>query len=291
MGYQLLSRIAFGIAPLGFAYAALVGPGPAGLSHIAAVLFLMVIIIFRKELNDFKTALKSKQLLLVGFLFILLNIFGGSAMVLVPLPTFSALIQLSPLIGLILAPLFNEKTNRYDWLALPFGIIGAFLVIQGGVEPISFLGWVFLAVEIILVVFSVNLFARSKQTENFKAAPATAAMMIWGCPVIFLQPATFELPIQAILAIALAGVMFAVGNSFIYKTFNEVPAHRTLLLKPLSALTTTVLAVLLLDQALTIGIIIGGIIIMLSSLLVEKAQKEDSNKLVSDVNSKITKTS
>jgi drug/metabolite transporter (DMT)-like permease len=291
MFYQLLSRIAFGIAPLGFAYAALVGPGPAGFSHIAAVLFLMFIILFRKELKDFKQALKSKQLMLVGFLFIVLNIFGGSAMVLVPLPTFSALIQLSPLIGLLLAPLFNEKTNRYDWLALPFGIVGAFLVIQGGVEPISLLGWLFLAVEIILVVFSVNLFARSKKTENFKAAPATAAMMIWGCPVIFLQPATFGLSAEALLALAFAGVMFAVGNSFIYKTFDEVPAHRTLLLKPLSALTTTVLAVSLLGQALTIGIVIGGIIIMLSGLFVEKAQKQDSKKLISDVNPKLTKIS
>jgi len=135
----------------------------------------------------------------------------------------------------------------------------------------------FLAVEIFLVVFSVNFFARSKQTENFPAASASAAMMLWGIPLILLQPATWHLAPEALAALAGAGVMFAIGNAFIYKTFDQVPAHRTLLLKPLSTLTTASLAVLLLGQGLTVGLVVGGILIMASSLFVEQAQKKDQS--------------
>jgi hypothetical protein len=88
MPYQIASRIAFGIAPLGFAYAALVGPGPAGVTHLAAVLFLLLVIVITGQLREFAAALKSRQLFFVGLLFAALNVFGGSAMVLVPLPTF-----------------------------------------------------------------------------------------------------------------------------------------------------------------------------------------------------------
>lgn len=159
MKYQAQSRILFGIVPLFFAYAGLAGVGAVGFGALMSSLVFGAIILYKKNWNNLRLALSNKLLLKVSVLFALLNSATATANVIIPLPTYVALMQVAPLVSLAVAPLFGEKPRWRDWLAFPVGAVGVLLILQGSVGQLSPLKGLLIAAIIGMLVVSIHNFA------------------------------------------------------------------------------------------------------------------------------------
>lgn len=192
-------------------------------------------------------------------------------MTVVPLPTLASMLLLSSLVALLIAPLFHETPNRKDWLAFPFGIAGGFLIAESSFDILT-IGWILLAVNIVLLAVSINLFATQKDSES--SLWATFILMATGVPLLIFQPEVFSLGLNKLLALAGSGIALGLGNYYLHKSFQIVPAFRAILIKPLSACITAALAIVLLNAPWTVETVVGFLLITLSTWVVYWAQKE-----------------
>jgi drug/metabolite transporter (DMT)-like permease len=272
------SRILFGIVPIFFAYAGLAGVGAVGLGAVVSTIIFAGIICYRRNWSNLSKVFRNKRLLQLSVLFAVLNSATATANVLIPLPTYVALMQLAPLASLAAAPLFGEKPNKKDWLAFPIGAIGVLIILQGSIEQLTLLTGLLIVLIITLLVISIHGFATLGRAQEAPALETVFVLMLAGTPFVLIQPEVFDLQASKLAAIAGAGIFLAVGNILIYKSFINVPAFRSLLLKPLSFLLTTILSIWLLDAAWSWDVVLGGVMIMMASFVIYWSQKKTPEK-------------
>lgn len=81
--------------------------------------------------------------------------------------------------------------------------------------------------------------------------------------------------------VAIGGLLLAIGNGLLYYSFDRLPAHRRLIIKPLSTAMAALLGVILLGDPWTVPLLIGGLLVIVSTIIVgvnNKAPVVDPNR-------------
>jgi len=270
---QLQGRVLFGIVPIGFAFAGIAGLGVTGLAHLAGVVVYTIWLLIQGRARELLVACSNVPLLKSGLIYAVSSALGITAMSIVPPPTFSMFIQLIALTGLLIAPLFSQKPNRLDWLALPVGVVGAVLVVDGSIEHVSILGWVLMTAYLFTAAYSIQYFARMARTEEVSAAAAIVVTTAPGILFLLAQPSIFSAPTASLLAISAAGILTATGNYLLFKSALKAPAHRFMLLGGVSVVIATVGSILLLGSPWNVTLLVGGGLMFSVILLIFLAER------------------
>lgn len=270
---QSLARASFAASLFLWALAGSDNIAASGWGALGALSIAMPLAFFSSPLGGRPgTILKDRYLWLTAGLFFLVNVCNALATSLMPLAAFSAINQCSPIIGLLIAPLWGEKAHKNDWLLVLLGIAGALLVIGVSLPESNILGILAALGTIVTVSFSVHSWGRVARQGNHSPAAATMALFI---PSMFLLPFSGgEITLTDIGLYASGGALLALGNGAMFITFSRGwTVVKSLLLKPLSSVFLAAAGVIFLGDQLSWGLIIGGAMILTASTIIALQQQ------------------
>ena len=261
MGYQLGARLAFAAATFLWALA---GSGLAGAGWGA----LGAILLCAPLARNIGTALRSPAIWAAGGAFALTNASLALATDLMPLATFAAMSQLSPLLVLGIAPLWGERAQRKDWLIALLGFLGVVLVVGTSWSSVPLAGFIATGAFVSTVAVSSHLWGKAARISSSDPASATLVLFIPALPLLLLDIGT-EAPLYL-----LGGALFALGNALMYMAYQlGWSVVRSILLKPLVTLLLAGLGILFLGNQVTLGLLAGGLLILLAVSLVRPPNK------------------
>lgn len=222
-------------------------------------------------------------------LFFMFGIFGGimrlsytNALVLgVPVATVALLLYSQPFWTMLLSKIFlKESITRRNVLALIFVGIGLIILIN----PTSLLEinspfGIFLAMLAGISYSGWVIYSRKSgikkipfMTSTFSYITFSLAFIILSYPIISLmtdniETVKFSINHPATLWLGLLALILAriIGYSLFFKGLENVPASTSGLLLIVEPLSAMILAVIILQQPLTLNIIFGGIFIVLGN--------------------------
>jgi drug/metabolite transporter (DMT)-like permease len=114
----------------------------------------------------------------------------------------------------------------------------------------------------------MHLFAEARVVREEKVSHVILSLQI---PPLLLLPFTILLPlpeIESLGYLAIGGFLLALGNTFLYYSFDSIPAHRSLIIKPLSTVMAALLGVTLLGDPWTTSLLIGGVLVITATVMV-----------------------
>ena len=272
---QAFARISFATSIFLWALAGSSSLAASGWGALGALLIGLPLLLSRRLGGQPGTVLRDRYLWLTAGLFMLVNICNALATSLMPLAGFSAINQCSPVIGLLIAPLWGERAVRRDWTLVGLGIGGALLVIGASLPDSSPLGILAALGTIVTVSFSLHSWGRVARSRKHTPAVATLALVI---PALLLITVDIDLGGRDILLYMCGGALLLLGNMATFITFRDGwTVVRSLLLKPLSSFFLALAGVLFLDDPVSLGLVLGGAMVLLAStgVALQKARAEE----------------
>ena len=276
---QTFARLAFSTSIFLWAVAGSPNLAASGWGALGAILVGLPLLLSRRVGGQPGTILRDRYLWLTAGLFFLVNVFNALAVSLMPLAGFSAINQCSPIIGLLIAPLWGERAERRDWALVALGISGALLVIGASLPDSSPWGILAALGTIITVSFSIHCWGRVARSRKHSPTAATLALVM---PALLLLPLSSGIDGQQIALYMAGGALLLLGNMATFITFRDGwTVVRSLLLKPLSSFFLAAAGVIFLHDPLSLGLVLGGGMVLLASTgcALRKSQAAESVEL------------
>lgn len=268
--------MSFGVASFAFALAAFPGTGAAGVAHLAGgVLLLLVAFLQGLDRSELGRLVRDRRLWLSAVLLAATNALGASAVAYAELTTLAAMSQTAPLWAVLLAPWHGDRVSRSDLAGMVLALGGIALVI--GVSLDGQLLGIGLALSgaLLTALWTHQLGLRGRNEDPYRPAAWVGLMMLLGAPLLLLAQPGWPGSVSVVLYCALAGVLLALGNAVTLAAMRHTPAARTLLLKPLSALVSAGLGLLFLGDSVTLGLLAGGSLVLLSSWVIARGHRAE----------------
>lgn len=273
---QTFARASFATSLFLWALAGSPSLAASGWGALGALLIGLPLLFSKRVGGQPRTILGDRYLWLTAGLFFLVNVCNALAVSLMPLAGFSAINQCSPIIGLLIAPLWGERAERRDWFLVALGIAGALLVIGASFPDSSPWGILAALGTIVTVSFSVHCWGRVARSGKHSPAAAALALVL---PALLLLSFSEGIDREAIALYMAGGALLLLGNMATFITFRDGwTVIRSLLLKPLSSFFLAVAGVIFLDDPISLGLVLGGAMVLLAStgVALRKSQAAES---------------
>lgn len=263
------SRILQGVSSFGFAAAAVGGVTAASVTLAVGGMVGIVGAVAAGSMGSLPRLLVNRTVVAVSVAGAASLVLAAQAFQQAAVATVAFLLLLVPVFAGLLAPLFRERLERRDLVGLGLGVVGIVCFAQP--SPVFASEWsgILLALLAALALGVVWHQSKSLATHDFEPWATSAAQMIvpasLGLAAVLLLG---WLPSGASLVWLIVSGVGYTGNTVLRLVgLRYLPASRAALLAPVSALTSTFLALLLLGQVpdpltcLGAGIIVVGVLV------------------------------
>ena len=237
-------------------------------------LTLIIVSILVKGLETFKVNGFFKRLMILGALLAAGWYFLFQAMKLIPIGAAVLINYLAPVFVAVLAPsVLDERLEKKIVIAIVLSIIGVFLIsCQGlGSGELSILGIIF---GLLAATSYGGFVIYSKQTLA-KLSYYTVAMYSYLVSALILSPSLLliksPLSLNSLILLFLMGVLnTGVAVTLYLKGLRSLKAQEAATITYLEPLSAIIFGYFMLGQEISIGIILGGALILTSQYLVIK---------------------
>ena len=237
-------------------------------------LTLIIVSILVKGLETFKVNGFFKRLMILGALLAAGWYFLFQAMKLIPIGAAVLINYLAPVFVAVLAPsVLDERLEKKIVIAIVLSIIGVFLIsCQGlGSGELSILGIIF---GLLAATSYGGFVIYSKQTLA-KLSYYTVAMYSYLVSALILSPSLLliksPLSLNSLILLFLMGVLnTGVAVTLYLKGLRSLKAQEAATITYLEPLSAIIFGYFMLGQEISIGIILGGALILTSQYLVVK---------------------
>lgn len=237
-------------------------------------LTLIIVSILVKGLETFKVNGFFKRLMILGALLAAGWYFLFQAMKLIPIGAAVLINYLAPVFVAVLAPsVLDERLEKKIVIAIVLSIIGVFLIsYQGlGSGELSILGIIF---GLLAATSYGGFVIYSKQTLA-KLSYYTVAMYSYLVSALILSPSLLliksPLSLNSLILLFLMGVLnTGVAVTLYLKGLRSLKAQEAATITYLEPLSAIIFGYFMLGQEISIGIILGGALILTSQYLVIK---------------------
>ena len=237
-------------------------------------LTLIIVSILVKGLETFKVNGFFKRLMILGALLAAGWYFLFQAMKLIPIGAAVLINYLAPVFVAVLAPsVLDERLEKKIVIAIVLSIIGVFLIsCQGlGSGELSVLGIIF---GLLAATSYGGFVIYSKQTLA-KLSYYTVAMYSYLVSALILSPSLLliksPLSLNSLILLFLMGVLnTGVAVTLYLKGLRSLKAQEAATITYLEPLSAIIFGYFMLGQEISIGIILGGALILTSQYLVIK---------------------
>jgi len=237
-------------------------------------LTLIIVSILVKGLETFKVNGFFKRLMILGALLAAGWYFLFQAMKLIPIGAAVLINYLAPVFVAVLAPsVLDERLEKKIVIAIVLSILGVFLIsCQGlGSGELSILGIIF---GLLAATSYGGFVIHSKQTLA-KLSYYTVAMYSYLVSALILSPSLLliksPLSLNSLILLFLMGVLnTGVAVTLYLKGLRSLKAQEAATITYLEPLSAIIFGYFMLGQEISIGIILGGALILTSQYLVIK---------------------
>lgn len=185
---------------------------------------------------------------------------------------YSFLIRTIILFTIILAYFFlNEKLTLKKLILATLILIGSYLLITNGQKISLSKGDIFTLIEALLIAFGNNILGKlaTKRLGCNLSSSASFLLGILPLTVITITNNAISIPKSPLLIILLA-IVFLLTMKFRFQAYQHATASFITMIYSFTPVLVSLIAIPVLKETLTLTQIIGGILIILSGVLVEK---------------------
>ncbi|MFZ2072441.1 MAG: DMT family transporter [Minisyncoccia bacterium] len=233
------------------------------------------IFIFSKNFNEFKKITRKDYILLlsIGLIsIVLLNIVDFFAIRYSQSINYSFLIRTSILFTIFFAFIFlGEKITLKKIILATLILVGAFFFATKGQKIVLTLGDILTLIDAVLISFGNTILGKIAIKRMSSGLSASASFLIGIVPmtIIVLFFHKLEIP-HSIFLIILAAIFSVTGTLFRFKAYQNATASYIAMIYSLTPIIVLLLAIPLLKESMTFFQLLGGILIVISGVLVEK---------------------
>ena len=240
---------------------------------IFTLFFILLFLYIKKELN-FKLIFTSNELRMRGILESLAALFFFIGIALLPFANVYILLSMAPILLTAFSAIFlNEKVRWRRWSAVLLGFIGVVVVINPGKLETSYY-------FIFPIIAAIMLSIRDMYTKNFKKDYPSLQIAFMTC---FVVTALFGLlsiykfyyfNLTDIFILFIAGFFLAIGYIFSVATIKIALVSVTSTFRYSVILWGLLYGFFLFDEVPSANSYIGGLIIIISGLIIISRQKQ-----------------
>lgn len=260
-----VSRVMQGVSSFGFAAAAAGGVTAAAITLAVASVVCLVGAAVVHSLRTMPEMLRNRTLWAVSVVGAVSLILGAQAYQMAAVATVSFLLLLVPVFAGLLAPLYGERLTRRDLVGLGIGLVGvAFFAQPSPAFDTEWLGIV-LALLCGLALGLQWHQSRSLATHAYEPWATSAAQMIVpaGLGLILVLSLGLSPARAALLWLLVSGLGYAGNTALRLIGLHVLTASKAALIAPVSAITSTLLALLFLHQVPDLLTCLGAVVMVI----------------------------
>ncbi|MFI0432077.1 MAG: EamA family transporter [Candidatus Nanopelagicales bacterium] len=276
------SRVLQGVASFGFAAAAAGGLAAATITLAVGSVIGIVGALAARSLGTLPRLLRDRTVVAASLVGAVALLLGAQAYQLTSVATVSFLLLLVPLFAGLLAPLYGEHLGRRELLGLAISLVGIGCFARP--SPAFATEWTGIVLALLTGLALGIVWHQSRSLAQRGAEPwamTAAQMVVPGVVGLVVVVAMLgRLPGGPALAwLVVSGVGYA-GNTVLRLTgLRLLSASKAALIAPVSALTSTALAFVLLDQVPDLLTCIGAVVIVLGVVVSQWPSSDPSSRL------------
>ncbi len=263
-GAVTVSRVLQGVSSFGFAAAAVGGVAAAAITLAVASAVGLVGVVVAHSVRTVPKLLGERTLWAVSMVGAASLVLGAQAYQMAAVATVSFLLLLVPVFAGLLAPLYGERLTRRDLLGLGIGLVGiAFFAQPSPAFDTEWLG----IVLALLCGCALGLQwhqSRSLATRAYEPWATSVAQMIvpGGIGLVLVWVLGLAPARAALLWLIVSGIGYAGNTALRLIGLQTMTASKAALIAPVSALTSTILALLILHQVPDVLTCIGAVVMV-----------------------------